>query len=444
MHVAVMTDAAYVMPLGTMLTSLCQRLDPAITLCVHVLGDRLTSAHWLQLEACVAHGNVSLHRLDLDGAGALGPEFRTRAYEHLSLVTFLRLLLPDLLPQLERVLYLDCDLIVCADVHELWQEPLQGACFGAAIERDARGTPIPMASQLRDARSLGVSEVAPLFNMGVMLIDLAAWRRTRLAERAFAYLRAAGPYVLWYDQDALNVCAQGNVLTLAPRWNSQPALALLMPASQRGCIHYLTARKPWNWDYDQPLREPFFAAIDAGPLRGWRPARPRFGHLKALWRRLRKAGAKRVHALRRLAQVTLARRATPGTRDGETRIITTAGTWRVLLRAGEVLCDVDGRRVEPAAAIARCEADAHDAIEAQRDDADVIALEGWAACDARTGALFLGRARVLPPVSASAAPRFVSRIVIVRDQPGIRLDAAQHVIAGARVAPGRLRLTPGS
>lgn len=443
-HVAVATDAAYVLPLGAMLVSLCAHLEPGRGLRVHALGDRLAPRDWSRLEACVTGADASLERIDVDAAQLLGPEFRTRSFEHISPVCFLRLLLPELLPGLGRVIYLDGDMIVCADIGALWDLELGGACFAAALELHDDGTPTLLAAQLRHATGLGVPADAPVRNVGALVMDLDAWRRTRLAARAFAYLRAGAADVRWYEQEALNVCAQGAMTTLEPRWNAPPQQAVRLESPRRGIVHFLTARKPWHWGSDLPLAPAFFAAVDASPWRGWRPARPALGRLALFAAALRKAVAKRTHALR-------ARRARPprGRGDaGRGRIVTAAGSWRLLLRPGERLVDA-AHDVDPGAEIARCERDGFEAVEAVEASGALDggtgeaapAIHGWAARDRDDDGLFLGRARVLPPRRACDAPRFATRIVLVREQPGLRLDEAHTVIAGARVAPRVLRIS---
>jgi lipopolysaccharide biosynthesis glycosyltransferase len=443
-HVAVATDGAYVLPLGAMLVSLCAHFEPGRGLRVHALGDRLAPRDWSRLEACVTGAEARFERIEVDAAQLLGPEFRTRSFEHISPVCFLRLLLPELLPGLRRVIYLDGDMIVCADIGELWDLELGGACFAAALELHDDGTPALLAAQLRHATGLGVPADAPVRNVGALVMDLDAWRRTRLAARAFAYLRAGAADVRWYEQEALNVCAQGAMATLEPRWNAPPRQAVRLDSSRRGIVHFLTARKPWHWGSDLPLAGSFFAAVDASPWRGWRPARPALGHLARFAAALRKAIAKRTHARR-------ARRARPprGRGDAEHgRIATAAGTWLLLLRPGERLVDAAHHDVDPGAEIARCERDGFEAVEAAEaldafDGGSVEAapaIHGWAARDL-DDRLFLGRARVLPPRRACDVPRFATRIVLVREQPGLRLDEARTVIAGARVAPRVLRIS---
>ena len=38
-----------------------------------------------------------------------------------------------------------------------------------------------------------------------------------------------------------------------------------------GVVHFLTAHKPWQADYDHPAKDLFFHYLDQTPWTGWRP-----------------------------------------------------------------------------------------------------------------------------------------------------------------------------
>ena len=53
---------------------------------------------------------------------------------HLSIETYYRLFIPLILPQYEKVLYLDSDMIILADVADLYNENISGFPVGAALD----------------------------------------------------------------------------------------------------------------------------------------------------------------------------------------------------------------------------------------------------------------------------------------------------------------------
>ena len=101
------------MPLGAMLASLVARLDPDRSLVIHAVVDRLPESAWEKLVGSVPPGRAEWHRFAMNAGELVRRGFRTRSYGHIPPVTYLRLLLPELLPEaVDKVLYLDGDLLV--------------------------------------------------------------------------------------------------------------------------------------------------------------------------------------------------------------------------------------------------------------------------------------------------------------------------------------------
>lgn len=186
------------------------------------------------------------------------------------------LFLPELVPDAARILLLDADTLVLDDLRPLWETALEGSTIAAV-------TNVLQPDHEFHARRLGV-EPERYFNSGVLLVDLAAMRRSGAAEEVLAYARAHPDGVPWVDQDALNVVLGDARLPLHPRWNCMNALfsfehagavlgaAEVAEARTRPAIRHFEgpgANKPWRLRSRVPHR------------RLWRAER------RAAWRRLR-------------------------------------------------------------------------------------------------------------------------------------------------------------
>lgn len=129
--------------------------------------------------------------------------------------TWYRIFLPELLPELERVLYLDSDLIALADLGPLWASDVEDFYLAAATN----------VLEPHYARRLEEAGLDPrrYFNAGVMLLNLARMRRDGCGEalRAYGVEHASG--LVLRDQDALNAILGGRRLALHPRWNCMNA-----------------------------------------------------------------------------------------------------------------------------------------------------------------------------------------------------------------------------
>lgn len=163
----------------------------------------------------------------------------------------LRLLLPELLPELDKILYLDCDIIVRQDLAKLWDETILDDNYLAAVYEAA------IEGQAERFRALGC-DPAKYFNSGFLLMNLAQMRTEKVSEKLLDACRV--PYLEFPDQDALNQVCQGRVLPLSPLYNSirtffipqykpdfvrQYGEGLWEQVQKEATIHY-TGGKPWN------------------------------------------------------------------------------------------------------------------------------------------------------------------------------------------------------
>ena len=167
------------MPLAAMLASLAASLDPQRGLVVHALGHDLQAPVWDRLTRSLPEGRARWNRIDVDTTGLRTEGFGTRAYDHISPVCYFRLLLPELLPSgVEKVLYLDCDLIIRDDLSSLWETDVSATAFAAAHELDSPAVKARLVDGVRFHRELGLTRDRARFNSGVLVLNLAQWRRS--------------------------------------------------------------------------------------------------------------------------------------------------------------------------------------------------------------------------------------------------------------------------
>ena len=186
--------------------------------------------------------------------------------EYISRAATLRLLLPELLNDVPKVLYLDCDTTVCRDLTEIWNTPLDRCWIGGVLD---------CHKALPD--HCAVLDLAPehYFNSGVLLMNLEEMRRSDYRQVFAENIREYGSRITMADQDLLNLSARGRFKPLHLRWNLHRGyLKYAMPWTDRqelaeairepGIVHFTGGRKPWDWSLRRPRhifwREWFLAA----------------------------------------------------------------------------------------------------------------------------------------------------------------------------------------
>lgn len=127
------------------------------------------------------------------------------AKDYKSLDAYSRLFAPRLIGEgIDRLIYIDIDAIVRADLSELVSLDLNGNTIGA----------------VRDLEYEKGEGKSPLFNSGVMVIDVGRWKSRKIEEQVLVEIRhSQGGIVPLADQDDLNEVLHGDWLELPLSWN---------------------------------------------------------------------------------------------------------------------------------------------------------------------------------------------------------------------------------
>lgn len=273
-HVALATDAAYLPWCATTVRS-CLDVTPAADLDFHLFHDQpIATVDQDRLTAMVrsAGGRAHWHPVEPERLAVLpskGPALGGRT-------SWIRIVLPDLLPDLDRLIYLDADTLVLQSLAPLWATDLRGAPIAAVAN-------IVEPEQRDHVVQLGLDPTS-YFNAGVLVMDLATMRRSDAVRGLVAVAAQRADRMSWYDQDALNVTFAGSWLALHPRWNAQNSLwtwaewarALFGPEllaealSTPAIVHFEgpAVVKPWHVLGDHPLRRRYLATLAATPWAG--------------------------------------------------------------------------------------------------------------------------------------------------------------------------------
>ncbi len=200
---------------------------------------------------------LTTHFYDISTFKHLLPAFRPRSTIK-SMAMYGRFLLPDLLPDVDRIIYLDVDTIMKGDIAELWNMDLHGNviamapdCFGHSIKKIAGLSQGGVdAVEVFGEYNCDVAQTAYL--SGQMVIDAKAWRENDIGAKT---LEIASRYSIG-DLLAINIACQDKIEPLSHLW-SAPASYLrenMMADNPKlvekdytkaKLIHYHGSIKPW-------------------------------------------------------------------------------------------------------------------------------------------------------------------------------------------------------
>lgn len=179
--------------------------------------------------------------------------------------TFYRLLMPKLLPNnVDKVLYLDGDIIVRGSLCELWNLDINNVDIGVTVDGDSGM--LSQYNRLRYSIDLGY------FNAGVMLVNLKKWREENLGKDLLRFLLDNKELSNLGDQDALNYVLRNSKIHIPLKYNVQPKFLYqyqYMPfsiyqykdeldeARVNPIILHFAGCRPWVENCPHPYKEEF-------------------------------------------------------------------------------------------------------------------------------------------------------------------------------------------
>lgn len=207
--IVINTDNQYVQHTMAMLCSLYEN-NKKHNIVVHVLQKSLSAKSREYLtELSGKYDNIIIF-YDVDESKLQGVQFRKK--RPLSMAAYYRLLLSSVLPDnIDKVLYLDCDIIIVRDIEEIFNIEIDDYALAASIDT------FPYCQQHRLQLHMEADERT--FCSGIMLVNLKYWREHNVEPDLLEYAKRHREVVYLHDQDVLNYKFKKHWFLLPPKWN---------------------------------------------------------------------------------------------------------------------------------------------------------------------------------------------------------------------------------
>ncbi|NLY89452.1 MAG: glycosyltransferase family 8 protein [Firmicutes bacterium] len=193
MNILVTLNSNYIKPLKVMLWSLFFN-NRGRDFHVYLVHSSLTAQELDDLRQYINANGHEFFAIKIPGGYFAGAP----VVKHYSQEMYYRLLAHRFLPEdLERVLYLDPDILVINPVNALYEMDLEGYLYAASYHKRALVKGINMIR-------LKAYEMEEYFNSGVLLMNLSLHRKKIREEEIFAYLEKNRNRLILPDQDLLN------------------------------------------------------------------------------------------------------------------------------------------------------------------------------------------------------------------------------------------------
>lgn len=274
MNVATALNRKYLLYTGVMLSSLCKNNPTHID--AYLLHSELTDEDVAYLQNGLSEYDITIHSLKIERE-----KFSSRlgTSSMWTIETYYRLMLLDILPiEVERLLYLDVDIIVNKSIEEMYHMDF-GNSEIIACENDLGANDMANYGPMHQ-RMFGTPEMKDYryFNAGVLLLNIASLRRKYnfqyymdVAQNDWNFQMEA------FDQDLLNYVHWKHIKYIPFEWYNLFARSAYYQnvhydiVKEKVAIIHFTGYKPWDgteshfdteelwWDYAKET--PFYDEI---------------------------------------------------------------------------------------------------------------------------------------------------------------------------------------
>lgn len=261
-------DDHYAPYLSVMMMTLLDHLADDVAITFYIIDDCISKESKRKLSQAISNKPAEIHYLEVNSDLYAD----VMESDHITQTAYYRISLPDLLEDkhYEKVLYIDCDVLVLDDVAKLYDTDIGDKVIGAVID----------PGQALVLERLGVDTDDYYFNSGLMLIDLDNWKKAGITEKTLTFLQEEEDKIIYHDQDALNATLYEKWFQLHPKWNLQTSLLferhqpptteykkLYKEAIQHpSIVHFTGHDKPWNSDEYHPYTQEYLRELAKSPF----------------------------------------------------------------------------------------------------------------------------------------------------------------------------------
>lgn len=265
--IALACDNDYTPITGVLLESIKRNMSPEYYYDVVIMHRNISEANQDILCSIFYNcGNATLRFADV--SRNFKEYINVHVDRHLSVETYYRFMIMDIFRDYDRVLYLDCDMIVEDDLSELFATDMGENAIAAVRDIDFISASVDDSTKKlyneQILKYIKIPEIYDYFQAGVIIFNINKIKELISSEELFSIALSRDWY--YHDQDVLNYVFSGSVKYLDYKWNVYSLLesdsarsnliknhlpALIYSAycdarKKPAIIHFAGVPKPWK------------------------------------------------------------------------------------------------------------------------------------------------------------------------------------------------------
>ena len=267
-HICLVSDNNYMIHTAETIASVLCNSNLRDTYHFYILASGITTKNKKKLDKLKKIRDFTIEYPYIDYA-KLEIFKKVKRSKWVPLDTFNRLLMPDLLPNVDKALFLDSDIVVLQDIAALYATDVSD-CFIAGVE-DLNYAGL--------VRMLGYSNEYTYINSGVYLMNLDALRKNNYYQHIVDVVNQEYMKYTVAEQCVINSCFHEHIKLIPHKWNMyhiflyRPQYNFIpynIDAWNDGfrnpaIVHFVGPDKPWSYDSKHPYRNQYLKYLRKTP-----------------------------------------------------------------------------------------------------------------------------------------------------------------------------------
>lgn len=270
-HICLVSDNKYMIHTGVVIASVLSNSNPRDKYHFYILASGITKRNknkLLKLKKIrdfeILYPEINYERLEIFN--------KVKRSAWVPIDTFNRLLMPDLLPEVDKAIFLDSDIVVMHDIAALYAMNIDD-CYIAGVE-DLNYAGL--------TKMLGYDSIYTYINSGIYLMNLKVMRENNYYEHMISVMEKDYKKYTIAEQCVINSCFHEHIKRIPHKWNMYHIFLdrphyNFRPYDKEAwndgfrnpaIVHFVGPDKPWNFRSTHPYRDQYLKYLKKTPWRG--------------------------------------------------------------------------------------------------------------------------------------------------------------------------------
>lgn len=249
-NIALSCDENYSKYAGIVIASILANAKNTDILDIYILDGGISEKSKEKILSLKNIKNCNIEFVNIDDS--LFEDYKNiQTHHYISIAACYRLKLATLLPNVDKIIYLDCDVTVCSSLKELFNINLGNSVIAGVRDID-----------------LGIKNYQPQYiNSGVLLIDLNKIRTQNIENELLEYTKKNINNIKMGDQEIINNVLNNKILNIDEKYNVQSECYIRRSSFTKNpvIIHFIGDKKPWHFGSWSVHKDLYFKYLQMTP-----------------------------------------------------------------------------------------------------------------------------------------------------------------------------------